>query len=116
MSKKATSFALDLTLAADRQMVSATRPIDRGALVALVITPITDVGRKGDTFVRAYIRTGGTEKTASQICLISDYCYQAYSAAWDGIFPLQENTSIVIEGWSGIAVTLRIAGTIDTEA
>ena len=115
MSKKAVGFAFDLTLAADRVMVSAARGVERGALTALVITPITDVGRKGDIFVRAYIRTGGTAKTASQVCLISDYCYQAYSAAWDGVFPLQENSFIVAEGWSNLAVTLRIAGTIDTE-
>lgn len=115
MSKKATGLAFDLTLPATRVKTTATRQTERGALVALFVTPIEDTGRYGDTFVNVFLRTGGAERTAGQIVLISDYIYEAHSGSWDGLYILQENSFIVAEGWSGIATVIRVSGTVNTE-
>lgn len=115
MSRKATGLAFDLQLPATRAKTTATRQTERGALVALFAAPIADTGLYGDTFLNIFIRTGGPDRTAGQVCLISDYIYEDHCGSWDGLYPLQENTFIVAEGRSGIAVTIRISGTINTE-
>lgn len=115
MSKRSTAFALDLTAAADLVKVTQTRRVERGSLVTLFATPFEDTGRYGDTFLNAYIRTGGSERVHGSVCLISDYVYGAHCASWHGNYPILPDSTLVIEAQSRIATIIRISGTIDVE-